>query len=139
MSGTVYGGVMTQTVTYLTNQLICIREALAENGYAQPDEELGQLHERVRELAQRNKRERRETKMEVQFKITTPGGTKTIALVREFKEVNGKRTAFWIFTPHGKTQNAEERNKPISGTPLKAATWVAAEFYGGATKIVRTG
>lgn len=139
MSSTVYGGVMTQTVSYLTLQLVCIRAALAENGHARPDEELDQLHERVRELAQRNKREKQEQKMEARFKITCPGGTKVIVLTREFKEVNGKKTPFWIFTPHGKTQNAEERNKPISGTPLKAATWVAAEFYGGATKIVRAG
>lgn len=139
MNDPVYGGVMTQTVSYLTLQLVLIREILIAHGYARTDEDIGQLHERVRELVQCSKRERREMQMEAKFKITTPSGTKIIALVREFKEVNGKKTPFWIFTPHGKTRNAEERNKPVSGTPLKAATWVAAEFYGGATKIVRAG
>lgn len=135
----VFGGVMTQTVAELEATLERIKSVLVEYDCADADEPYSQLHERVRELAMCDRELHAELdrrKMEATYKLFTPLGVKIIVLKRELKEVDGKRTSFWVFTPHGKTQNVEERNKPIKGTHLKAATWVAAEFYNGATKIV---
>ncbi len=141
MKEPIYGGVMTQTVAELRQNLERIKDVLVKYHCADANEPYDQLHERVRELVMCDNElhaELERRNMEATFKITTElNGVKTIKLTREFKDVDGVRTAFWVFTPHGKTQNIEERNKPIKGSPLKAATWVAAEFYGGATKIVR--
>lgn len=75
--------------------------------------------------------------MEARYKLATPTGDKIITLSRIFREENKKKIVLWVFTPHGRTKNIASRKTEFEGTPLFAATSVAAEFYGGATAIKR--